>query len=68
MDQLKGASMLSKIYLRYEYHQIRVKKEYVPKAKFRLKYGHYELLVMPFGKNSAHNFQFSFFFLVVAGV
>ena len=48
-DQLKGAGVFSKINLRSRYYQLRVKEVEVPNTVFRTRYGHYELLVMPFG-------------------
>jgi hypothetical protein len=48
-DQIKGATMFSKINLRSGYHQLWIKEDYVPKTTFKKKFGHYEFTILPFG-------------------
>lgn len=48
-DKLKGTQVFSKIHLKLEYHQLKIKIEDVYKTTFRTRYNHYEFLVMPFG-------------------
>jgi hypothetical protein len=52
-DQMKGAMVFSKINLQTMYHQLWIKEEDVPNTTFKLRFGHYDFTILPFGLTNA---------------
>ena len=48
-DKICKATLFSKIDLRYGYHLVRIKYEYIFKTTLRTRYMHYEFVGVPFG-------------------
>jgi hypothetical protein len=52
-DQLRGMHIFLNIDLRSRYHQVRIKDENINKTTFKIRYRHYEFIVVPFGLSNA---------------
>jgi hypothetical protein len=52
-DQLKGACVFSKIDLRSEYHQLKIRASDIPKIAIITRYGLYEYMIISFGLTNA---------------
>ena len=53
IDRLRGSQVFIKIDLKSGYGQMLVRDEDVPKTAFRMHWGSYEFLVLPFGVTNA---------------
>jgi hypothetical protein len=52
-EQMKGASVFSKIDLRLGYHRLKIQESDIPMIAFRTRYGLYEYTVMSLGLTNA---------------
>jgi hypothetical protein len=52
-DQMKGATVFSKIDLQSGYHELWIKEDGIPKTTFKTRFGHYEFTIFPFGLTNA---------------
>ena len=52
-DQMKGAMVFSRSDLRSGYHQLWIKEDDIPKIAFKMRFGHYEFTILPFGLTNA---------------
>jgi hypothetical protein len=55
-DQLRGASVFSKIDMKLGYHQLRIRLSDIPKTAFITKYGLCEFMIMSFGLTNAPSY------------
>eukprot|EP00833_Pecoramyces_ruminatium_P007661 jgi/Orpsp1_1/1181693/evm.model.c7180000078227.2 len=53
LDRVKGAKFFTKLDLKSAYNLVRIKEGEEYKTVFRIRYGHFEYLVMPFGLKNA---------------
>jgi hypothetical protein len=50
---MNGAVVILKIDLRSQYHQLQIKEDEIPKTTFKMRFGHYKFIVLPFGLTNA---------------